>query len=138
MSSAVGIRAVRRNKGRSKSTEEIHLAERRLLERSIPRHISRFFSNFTIPAEIDVCHPKYVSLCLETNICDAVDLAYEVMSKSGRYKTECPDGMLADDILCVIGVLRHMRLLSVPQEFSPGILLMYLEIVEGIPFLTET
>lgn len=138
MSCAVGIRAVRRNKGRSKSTEDIHLAERSLLERSIPRHISRFFSDFELPPNIDVCHPKYVRLCLETNICDAVDAAYKSMSRSGRYRSDCSEGMLAEDILLVIGALKAMRTRAVPQEFSPGILLMYLELVEGIPFLIET
>jgi hypothetical protein len=138
MSSAVGIRAFRRNKVRSKSTEDAHLAERRLLERSIPRHIARYFSEFELDPEVDVCHPRYVQLCLETNICDAVDLAYKAIADSGRYKLSCAEGMLAEDVLLVIGILRSMRARAIPQEFSPGILLMHLELVEGISFLNET
>jgi len=138
MSGTVGIRAVRRNKGGSKSTEDIHSAERKLLERSIPRHISRFFSDFDISPNVDVCNPRYISLCLETNICDAVDMAYKAMAKSGRFVSSPSDGMLAEDILFIIGILRVMRGRAVPQEFSPGILPMYLELVEGITFLKET
>ena len=137
MSSAVGIRAVRRNKGGSKATEGAHAAERRFLELSIPSHISNYFSGIDLPERFNPCDGKYVNLCLETNICDAADSAYKAIAKSGRFKSTCQEGMVAEDILLVIGILRSIRMKDIPQEFAPGILLMHLEFLEDITFPTE-
>lgn len=137
MSSAVGIRAVRRNKGGSKATKSTHATERRFLERFIPSHISNYFNGLDLPEGFDPCDRKYVNLCLETNICDAADFAYEAIAKSGRFKSTCQEGMVAEDVLLVIGILRSIRMKAIPQEFASGILLMHLEFLEGIKFSTE-
>ena len=43
------------------------------------------------------------------------------------------DNAIEPDVKLVIGILRRMKSL-VPQEFSAGMLLMHLEILEGVVF----
>lgn len=71
----------------------------------------------------------YVDLCMDTDICSGADRAYKCME--GLFEGDesfCP---IEKDVKFVIRLLEKMSRL-VPQEFSAGILLMHLEVVEGL------
>lgn len=91
--------------------------------------IRRYFSSKSVP-ESDFSDPKYLDLCLETDTCSAMDKAYKAMSRTSRFKD---DGShpVEKDVRFVIKTLEGMSKV-VPQEFSAGILLMHLEIIEKI------
>lgn len=116
-----------------KMTEETN---RRTLERIVPSYIKSYFEDKNIPPDVDITSSEYVSLCIDTNMCDGADIAYGVLSKSGKFDTFSGDHSISEDIRFVIKTLAHMKS-RVPQEFSAGMLLMHLELVEGLSFSTE-
>lgn len=73
-----------------------------------------------------------MDLCLNTDICSGVDKAYEAIKNSSMFSEGndefCP---IEKDVRFVIKILQGMSRL-VPQEFSAGILLMHLELIEKI------
>lgn len=107
------------------------------LERLLPIYISNYFKDKNIPNDVDLVSSKYIDLCINTNICDGADMAYKALERSGRFDSTSSDHSISEDIRFVIRILSQMKR-HVPQEFSAGVLLMHLELVEGIPFLTET
>lgn len=92
-------------------------------------YIKRYFSE--IPEEV-VLDSKYVDLCLRTDISSGMKRAYDSMKNSGRFKDD-PDVVhpIEKDVKYVIKTLGLMSK-KVPQELSAGMLLMHLEIIEGI------
>lgn len=83
-----------------------------------------------IPAQI-LDSEDYVTQVLNTTISDGVDRAYEAMRATGRYEHESKDGAVTDDIKTVISLLHKVERV-IPQPFVAGILLMHLELVEGV------
>lgn len=103
------------------------------LERIVSVYISNYFKDKQVPSHVDILSPKYIDMCISTNICDAVDKAYKAMETCGKFGTSSSDHMIAEDIRFVIKTLGQIKKF-VPQEYSAGILLMHLEIIEAIPF----
>ena len=102
------------------------------LEKIVPIYILNYFNDKNIFNE-ELISPKYIDLCIDTNICDGVDKAYLAMEKSGKFDTNSSEHMISEDIRFVIKTLNNIKKF-VPQEFSAGVLLMHLEFVEGIKF----
>lgn len=119
---------------RIRAAKEHRAAERIRVEQSIRRHISNYFSDASIPPDVDIFSRRYLDLCLESDTCGAVDAAYRAMGAMGVFQESCGDGTMGKDVQIVIGILKEIRQKCVPQEFSPGILLMHLEILEGLKF----
>lgn len=138
MSCMVGVGKSKSSAKRMKVVEGMDASELRILENSVPRHIQNYFEGENLPFKIDARNPRYVDLCIRTGICEAADMAYKAMAESGRFGSSCDDGTIGEDILLVIEILRKIRSKCVPQEFSAGLLLMHLEILEGIKFSTAT
>jgi hypothetical protein len=134
---APGAKVVSSKRNASKSDDQ-NRAERIRLERAAPSHISRYFDSASVPDGVNIHSKRYIDLCVETSICEATDAAYKAMSNSGRFSSSNGQGSIADDVRMVIGILREIRAKCVPQEFSAGILLMHLEIMEGLSFSNET
>jgi hypothetical protein len=109
-------------------------AERRRQEALAVGYIASYFSAFEVPSEVDLKSRRYVDLCLDSDICSAVDKAYQSMKSCGRMQGACGDGTIGEDVRLILRLLKGIRAGCVPQEFSAGILLMHLEILEGIPF----
>jgi hypothetical protein len=101
------------------------------LERIVAIYISNYFKDKEIKNSVNIISPKYINSCIDTNICDGVDLAYKAMEKSGRFLTSASEHSISDDIRLVIKILGQIKKFA-PQEFSAGILLMHLELIEGI------
>jgi hypothetical protein len=114
-----------------------NLINRRQLVQMVPRYIADYFRDKSVPPGVDVTAQKYIDLCIDTNICDGSDMAYKAIAESGRFKDSSSDHSIEEDIRFVIGILAKMKK-HVPQEFSAGVLLMHLELVEGLPFSTGT
>lgn len=136
MSCASGIVASRSSAKRQKMVEGLDTEDRKAMEAAVPRHIRNYFGDAHLPEGVDLGDPKWVDLCIRTGICEAVDMAYAAMAKTGKYMTN--DKCFDHDILLVISILRRIRRSCVPQEFSAGILLMHLEFLEGLSFSSET
>lgn len=138
MSCAVGVGRSRSSAKRVKIVEAMDPSDRAKLERLVPRHIASYFNGVDVPEGVDLVDPRYVDLCIRTGICEAVDMAYGAMGASGRFRGPQGDGSIGEDVEFVIAILRGIRARCVPQEFSAGILLMHLEILEGFTFSTAT
>lgn len=110
------------------------LRNRRSLERMLPTYIKNYFQDKMISSDVDITSQKYIDLCIDTNMCDASDMAYKAIAESGRFQ-DSQDHSIGEDIRFVIGILAKMKR-HVPQEFSAGVLLMHLELVEGLSFST--
>lgn len=108
-------------------------AEREFLERMAAGYIEDYFRDKVVPECFDILSPRYISMCIEMNICKAVDMAYEAIARFGLVTPDSEDSAIEPDIRMVIGILRRMKPL-VPQEFSAGMLLMHFEIMEGVTF----
>lgn len=76
--------------------------------------------------------PYYSKLVCESNICESVDKCYEIIRENNFKKSkESSIGMLAEDVKYIVSLIKSMKR-TVPQEFIGGILLMHLEIIEGL------
>jgi len=107
--------------------------DRGFLEKTVSRYIENYFKDKAVPEGLNLLSPKYINMCIEMDICRAVDMAYEAISRCGLVDGDSGDNAIEPDVKLVIGILRRMKPL-VPQEFSAGMLLMHLEIVEGVIF----
>lgn len=116
------------------AAEQNGLAERRLLEASVARHIVNYFRDLPVPPSVNLLDGRYISMCVDSNVCDAVDAAYMAMRSKGVLQGSCGDGTIGEDVRFVVRLLRDIRLKCVPQEFSAGMFLMHLEILEGLSF----
>jgi hypothetical protein len=113
---------------------ESRAAERRRQEALAIGYIASYFSAFKVPADVDLKSRRYIDICLDSDICSAVDAAYKSMKSCGRMQGACGDGTIGEDVRLVLRLLKGIRASCVPQELSAGILLMHLEILEKIPF----
>jgi hypothetical protein len=102
------------------------------MERIVSIFILRYFEDKNIPESVDLCCRRYLDMVIGTNICDGVDMAYSAMDASGRFDTSASDHLIGEEIRYVIKTLSQIRK-RVPAEFAAGVLLMHLEIVEGVP-----
>lgn len=138
MNCAVGSGKSKSSAKRMKLVEGMSRADRLALERSVPFHIDNYFRGMDVPPGVDITSPRYVNLCITTGICEAADEAYRAMSEAGRFRSSTEDGTVGEDVMLVIRILRGIRRKCVPQEISAGIMLMHLEILEGLKFSTAT
>lgn len=123
---------------RARINEEQRLNEIRRKERAATHYISSYFAGVEVPEHFDILSRKYVEMCVNMNICDAVDAAYAALKSSGRLQSECGDGTISEDVRFMIKTLKLLRKKCIPQEFSAGILMMHLEILEGMSFSSAT
>lgn len=107
--------------------------DKEYLNQIVRFYISNYFKDKVSFNSVDLFSPKYIDLCINTNICDGVDKAYEFIEKSGKFETSSSEHSISEDIRLVIKLLAQIKN-YVPQEFSAGILLMHLEILEGVKF----
>jgi hypothetical protein len=119
---------------RARMAEQAMAADRMRAEQTVRRYISHYFSDAHVPEGVEILSKSYVDLCLDSNICDAVDRAYKSMKACGRMQATCGDGTMGEDVRLVLKLLKSIRARCIPQEFSAGILLMHLEILEGVRF----
>jgi hypothetical protein len=119
----------------SKDIEDIveNGVDRAELERIVSIYITNYFREKNIPINTDLICPKYIDLCISMDICRGVDIAYSAIEKSGKFETSSSEHSISEDIRFVIKTLGQIKRF-VPQEFSAGILLMHLELVEGMQF----
>jgi hypothetical protein len=96
-------------------------------------YIKLYFSSYGIP-ESSFSDPKYADICLNTDICSGMHKAYKAMSYSDKFR-ESSDSThpIEKDVRFVIKTLARMSKI-VPQELSAGMLLVHLEILEGLSF----
>lgn len=112
------------------------------LEKIVVNYISRYFSdkvlNFNLHFSPNIIFsPKYINLVSRTNICDGVDMAYKSMEHSGKFSSDASDHLISQDIRYVIKTLETIKKYGIPQEYAAGILLMHLELIEGIKLLLK-
>jgi len=74
---------------------------------------------------------NYVSLVLNTDVINGMDIVYDAIAKSGQYQTESEHGV-PDDVRHVIELIHEIKCHCVPKPFITGILLMHLELCEGM------
>jgi len=74
---------------------------------------------------------EYVSLVLNTDVINGMDIVYDAIARSGQYQTEFEHGV-SDDVKHVIDLIHEIKGFGVPKPFITGILLMYLELCEGM------
>jgi len=80
-----------------------------------------------IPRKI-LCSPSYITLVLNTKISEGIKLAHRALQAYGRVENE----FAKNDIEFVQNALNLCAISGVPKQFSGGLLLMYIELVEGL------
>jgi len=80
--------------------------------------------------------PRYLSLVLNADM-DAIPYAYAAMKKAGHPTTQKVSKLatVPRDVKLIISILNHCYILGVPQKFVYGMMLMYLEICEGVSII---
>lgn len=119
---------------RPKSHEETQRIDRLLVEAAALKSIANYFRGAPVPPDVNIADKRYIDMCVESDICSAVDMAYDTMRKNGILQASCGDGTIGEDVRFVIRLLKDIRTKCIPQEFSAGIMLMHLEILEGMSF----
>ena len=78
--------------------------------------------------------PQYVSLVLNTDVMDGVDVAYQSLRRASHQVTWETDEAttVPREVKFVIAILNHCKTLDIPKVFATGLMLMYLEICEGV------
>lgn len=109
----------------------------------VVKWIDRFFSNKmfycggAIPKRF-LHDPNKITMVLNFNIIKGVDRAYEVLEPLFLSQKEIEHsrktGGVTKDIKMVTDIFRLFEQEKVPQQFFGGLLIMYLEYVEGIDF----
>ena len=77
----------------------------------------------------------YINTVARSSFCQDVDRAYLALSKSGIQTEAENENLVSDDIRLVIQVLDDCVINRIPKCFRGGIVLMYLEICEGIEII---
>jgi hypothetical protein len=79
---------------------------------------------------------RYLSIVLNYNS-DKLEYMYDAMKRSGHELTvkKVNSAMIPGDVKLVISILRECFCLGIPKEFVFGIVLMYLEICEGVEII---
>ena len=101
--------------------------------------IERFFHDKTmycggaVPKRL-LQAPAYVSMVINTDVMEGVDAAYEALQKSGHKVTWPTDDIMTvpREVKFVISILNHCKVMEIPKVFEAGLMLMYLEICEGV------
>lgn len=73
-----------------------------------------------------------ISLVMNTNLEDGVRQAYKIIENDGHYSSDAVESLVPDDVKLVIRVMNTCAKLSIPPEFIPGIVLLYLQYCEGM------
>ncbi len=78
---------------------------------------------------------RNISLVLNTCLEKGIQKAYRAIEIAGSHMTEAPnDSVVAEDVKLVIAAMRSCACKGIPQEWIPGIVLLYLEYCEGVEF----
>lgn len=76
--------------------------------------------------------PYYISLVRNTSVSEGVVTAYKMIEDCNfRDSVSLNRSALAEDVKFVLGIIKKIEK-KVPQEFVGGILLMHLELFEGL------
>ncbi len=101
------------------------------------KHIQTFFSDkkYYFGGEIGediLFSPRNISTVLNTDISTGVLEAYEKIERCPDIVVEEDDTILSDDVRLVMSVFKECSIREIPKQFAAGLLLMYLELCEGI------
>lgn len=111
-------------------------AERRRLEKAALSCIFSYFQDIEVPDFFDFEDKRYVDMCVNTTICDAVDHFYNMASSKNIMQSSCEDGKITEDVNFVISMFDLIRSKNIPKEFSAGIFLMHIEMMGVTNFRT--
>lgn len=103
----------------------------------IAKHISTFFAGKGmhcgghIPLSL-LKSEKYVSLVLYTTLIEGLSRAYESLESFDELQESPGDPLFARDVCLVLRILNDAAERRIPKIFAGGLLLMELELCEGI------
>lgn len=115
-------------------SEELYLNFLKDLEILVKATIIRYFDGKKmhcggpIPKSF-LHHPDYLTMVSNLDICSGVDRAYEALERAGRFNST--DDPVGEDIKYIVNLLHEVEAI-VPRPFVPGIMLMHLELVDGV------
>jgi hypothetical protein len=75
--------------------------------------------------------PYYTNLLIKTGFSDAIQHAYELMADNGFMQGESSGDNLSEDVKYMLDLMKKIQK-WVPKEFVGGMILMHLELIEGI------
>lgn len=75
--------------------------------------------------------PYYVDIVLKTTVSDGVLKAYKIIEENNFLDSTCEGKDTAEDIRYIVNLIKEIQKF-VPQEFVGGMLLLHLELVEGL------
>lgn len=75
---------------------------------------------------------EYLTLVLNTDMATAIQMAYQKLEPCEFVDSEQNDALVSDDILLVLSILKECSRRGFPKEMAGGLMLMHLELVEGV------
>lgn len=75
--------------------------------------------------------PYYVSLLLNTTVSEGVNKAYKIIEENNFANNSVLDDSIAEEVRYMISLIKRIQKF-VPQEFVGGMILMHLELIEGL------
>jgi hypothetical protein len=75
--------------------------------------------------------PYYLSLLVNTTVSDGVNKAYNIMEDNSFLVSESDQNNIAEDVRYMINLIKKVQR-HIPQEFVGGMILMHLELIEGM------
>ena len=90
-----------------------------------------FYCGGSIPQKI-LYSPSYITQVLNTDISHGVKQAYKILDDHDGISSVEEDEKISEDIRLILAVLKQCEDLRVPKVFAGGIMLVYLEVCEGV------
>jgi hypothetical protein len=75
--------------------------------------------------------PYYTDVVLKTNVSDGVIKAYKLIEENNFLNLNCESKDIPEDIRYIVNLIKEIQKF-VPQEFVGGMLLLHLELIEGL------
>ena len=75
--------------------------------------------------------PYYTNLLIKTSFSDAIQHAYELMADNGFMQSDSSGDNFSEDVKYMLDLMKKIQY-WVPKEFVGGMILMHLELIEGI------
>lgn len=107
----------------------LSLCSENYLDKKIKKYMYAYFEDKATAEDIEIFSKKYINKCLSEDICSAVDKAYLMMKRDGRFQENISP--IGEDVRFVIKILNKIRR-TVPKEYCAGVFLMHLDLIENI------
>jgi len=115
-------------------SKELDFYEAIRMKRQAKEYILNYFKD-KVSEDVFLYDERYLNYFIFQDITDICNIIYKEMKEMNIFQSKIGDGSMTEDTQLVIDILKDIKKSYIPKEYSAGILLMHLELVEGLSFL---